>query len=994
MPSGGGESVRLTVHSADDYPSGFSPDGKEILFASGRMDSVESARFPYRAFSQLYAVATGGGRPRMVTTITAEEAKYDRTGRRIVFQDRKGGESPWRKHHTSAVARDIEILDTRTGSFSKVTTFAGEDRSPVFSPDGASVYYLSEIPGSINVFRAASEGSGRPEQLTTFTEHPVRFLSMAGDGTLCFTWNGEIYTMAQGGSPRKVPIEVRTDSSTRAEVVLPVGGGATEMAVSPSGKEVAFVVRGELFATSVESGTTRRLTSTPEQERMIDFSPDGRSIAFSAEREGSWNIYSVSLAREEEDYFFNATLLDEEPLLVTDRETFQPAWSPDGKEIAYIEDRTTLMVLDLESKRSRTVLAGDRNFSYTDGDQSFEWSPDGKWFLVEFLQPHYWISQIGLVRSDGTGDVVDLTRSGYFDSRPRWMMEGKMLLWQSNRDGLQGHAKAGPTETDAYGIFFTREAWDRFRLTKEEMALLKEKEEKTKKKAKDAEEKEEQKKKEEEEEEEEIAVLEIDLDGIRERKARLTLSSSLLADAVVTPDGEKLLYLSRGEKGHDLWVTELRTKETKILAKLGSDGGSLELDKEGKSLFLLAGGNLSKVAIDSGEKSAIAVSGEMTLNAAAEREYLFEHVWRQTREKFLDPGMHGADWNALKKAYSRFLPHIADGEDFAEMLSELLGELNASHTGARFRPEEAEGADKTASLGIFFDDHWDGDGLKIAEVIERNPIITKESMIAPGILIERIDGVPIGRRDNPATLLNRKEGRYTLLSLRDPSTGSTWEERVKPLDEGELSEMLYRRWVESRRRRTEELSGGRIGYVHVRSMADSSFRVVQEEVLGLDANKEALIVDTRFNGGGDLVDDLSIFLSGREYMEFVTRDGRSIGMEPSRRWTKPSIVIASEGNYSDAHCFPWAYQHLAIGKVVGMPVAGTCSFVWWERLQDRRLVFGIPNLVVAGPDGRPLENQLLEPDIRIDNEPAALAGGIDQQLERAVAELLTGLGAH
>jgi C-terminal processing protease CtpA/Prc len=129
-------------------------------------------------------------------------------------------------------------------------------------------------------------------------------------------------------------------------------------------------------------------------------------------------------------------------------------------------------------------------------------------------------------------------------------------------------------------------------------------------------------------------------------------------------------------------------------------------------------------------------------------------------------------------------------------------------------------------------------------------------------------------------------------------------------------------------------------------------------------------------------------------MEFVTRDGRSIGMEPSRRWTKPSIVIASEGNYSDAHCFPWAYQHLAIGKVVGMPVAGTCSFVWWERLQDRRLVFGIPNLVVAGPDGRPLENQLLEPDIRIDNEPAALAGGIDQQLERAVAELLTGLGAH
>jgi C-terminal processing protease CtpA/Prc len=170
--------------------------------------------------------------------------------------------------------------------------------------------------------------------------------------------------------------------------------------------------------------------------------------------------------------------------------------------------------------------------------------------------------------------------------------------------------------------------------------------------------------------------------------------------------------------------------------------------------------------------------------------------------------------------------------------------------------------------------------------------------------------------------------------------------------------------------------------------------VVQEEVLGRLANKEAIVVDTRFNGGGDLVDDLSIFLSGTKYMDFVPPDKRSIGMEPSRRWTKPSIVIASEGNYSDAHCFPWAYQTLGIGKVVGMPVPGTCTFVWWERLQDRSLVFGIPNMGILDSEGRYLENMQLEPDIRVPNEPGVVSKGRDQQLERAVAELLAELEAR
>ncbi len=1003
MPAEGGPSRRITFHSADDFPSDFTPDGDAVIFSSARVDAASNAQFPSSVLSELYQIALDGGRARRLLTTPAEEARFDRSGTTIIFQDRKGYEDPLRKHHTSSVTRDVWTYDLKQQRYARLTPNIGEDRNPVFAPDGKSYYYLSEPPGgTFNVYRA-SIGGGTPTALTRFEHHPVRFLSASDDGTLCFTYHGEIYRLRGAGAPEKVEIRILGDDGGRDITTESIGGGATEMAVSPSGKEVAFVARGEIFVTSVESKITRRVTSTPQQERSIDFSPDGRSIVFAAERGSGWNLYRVDLAREDEDYFFNSTILEEKPVLVSDADTFQPQFSPTGKEIAYLENRTTVKVLDLDSGESRTILDGSRNFSYADGDQYFDWSPDGKWLLVEFLQPSYWISEAGLVSADGTQEVINLTRSGYYDSAPKWMMAGKMMIWFSNRDGLQGHAKTGPSEGDVYGAWFTQEGYDRALLTKEELDLLKEREKKDKeKKEKETEgEKDEdgdgkgKKKKKgdedkddakDEDEDDELPEVEIELDNIEDRRRRLTIHSSRLADAVVSSDGEKLIYLAQFEKGYDLWVTELRTRETKILAKLGSSGGSLSLDKEGEHVFLLSGGSLSRFEIESGKQKSIAIDGEMSLDRRAEREYLFEHAWRQVREKFYDPSLHGLDWDFLHDQYVGFLPHIDNNYDFAEMLGELLGELNASHTGARYR-HSSENGDSTASLGLLYDESHAGPGLLIAEVLPKNPILHKGSRIAAGVTVVSIDGQEIGVDTNPHRLLNRKADSYTRLGLRD-AKGETWEETVKPISGGRESSLLYERWVRNRRARADELSGGRIGYVHVRGMNDSSFRVVQEEVLGRHANQEALVIDTRFNGGGDLVDDLSIFLSGEKYMDFVPPDGRSIGMEPSRRWTKPSIVLMSEGNYSDAHCFPWAYWKQGIGKTVGAPVPGTCTFVWWERLQDRSLVFGIPNMGIHDSEGRYLENLQLEPDILVESDPARFSVGDDPQLDRAIEELL------
>ncbi len=979
MPAEGGTATRLTFHSANDYPSDFSPDDSRVLFTSARLDAASNQQFPSGVLPELYAVPVQGGRVSQVLTTPAESARYSPDGQLLIFHDRKGYEDPFRKHHTSSVTRDIWSYHLPSGKYTQLTSFAGEDRNPIVSPDGQWFYYLSEANGSFNVFKKPLNGPGEPQPLTHLHTHPVRHLSMSKDGLMCFSYDGELYTLREGEQPRKVEVHIAADARYNPEKIVSVTKDATELAVSPNGKEVAFVFRGEVFAASIKEGTTRRITNTPEQERSISFSPDGRSILYATERGESWDVYRTSLAREEEKYFFNATLLNEEPVIATPAEEFQPAWSPDGKEVAYLEERTTLKVVNLETGAVRQILSGDKNYSYTDGDQHYQWSPDGKWFLVNFIQPNQWIDEVGLVAADGRSEVINLTQSGYNDLRPQWALDGKMMLWASDRDGMKNDASWGG-QLDVYAMFFTQDAYDRFKLSKEEYELMKEAEK---------EEKDDDEKKDQPDEKKEKTTpepLTLELEGLEDRKARLTIHSSTLGGFQLSKEGDKLFYLAKFEKGYDLWQTDLKSKETKILTKLNAKNvRDFRPDKEGKNLFVLADGNIFKIDPKEGKKEKVNFKGEMILNEAAERAYLFEHIWRQVKKKFYKTDLHQVDWDAYKTAYRRFLPHIDNSADFAEMASEMLGELNASHTGARYRPQR-DNPDQTASLGLFYDQNWTGTGLKIEEVMLKSPVIQKGSKIRPGVVIEKIDGVEITPSTNHFRLLNRKAGKNTLLGLYDPDSGERWEEVVKPITLNEERELLYQRWVRRCRAIVEELSDGKIGYVHVRGMNDRSYRTVYEEVLGKNAQKKALIVDTRFNGGGWLHDDLATFLSGKDYITFMPR-GQNLGNEPQFKWSKPSIVVMSESNYSDAHMFPYTYKTLGIGKLVGMPVPGTGTAVWWERLQNG-IVFGIPQVGMVDVNGEYLENNQLEPDIRVPNEPGLVSQGRDQQLEAAVRELL------
>lgn len=995
MDAVGGAARRLTTNSRGETPWSFTADGKYVVFSAAIQDPAKSAQHPTAALTELYRVPVDGGRTEQILATPAEMVNWSKDGNSFVYQDRKGFEDEWRKHHTSSITRDIWHYDVKTFKHTNLTDHAGEDRNPVLSPDGSTIYFLSERDGgSMNVYSFSTDNPAQVKAETSFATHPVRFLSMASTGLLCYTYDGEIYTSRPGVAPQKVAINVTRDDAPDMEE-LSVSRGASSAVVSPDGKSVAFVVRGEVFVTSVEYTTTKKITDTPAAERGITWAADNRTIAYASERTGNWQLYTAAIAREEDLNFPNATLVKEEVLLPSDDvERTYPQYSPDGKELAFIEDRCKLMVLNLATKQVRQVTDGSQWYS-TAGGFSYTWSPDGKWFALEIIgNGHDPYSDVAIVSAAGGGKPVNITGSGYFSMSPEWVLDGNAILFITDRYGMRSHASWGSL-SDAMLVFVNQDAYDRYRLSKEDYELLKELEKQQEKNAKKDETKSDDKKKKDKKDDADAKKdttkdIVVELAGIEDRIVRVTGFSSDIYSAIVDKDGENLFFLTDCGNGYDLWSIDLRKKEASVVASdLGA--GSLQLSKDGKSMFLLGGSAMKKMSASGTKPTSISYRAEMKMDRAAEREYMFDHVYKQELKRFYRTDMHGVDWEMMTAAYRKFLPHISNNYDFAELLSEYLGELNVSHTGGRYRPGSS--GDATASLGLLYDFAYIGDGLKVDEVIEKGPFDNKNTKLKAGDIIEKINGVDIKAETDYAALLNDLRGKKTLVSIYNSASGERWDEVVLPISAGMESDLLYSRWVKQRAADVERWSNGRLGYVHIESMDDGSFRTVYSDILGKYNQREGIVIDTRFNGGGRLHEDVEILFSGKQYFTQVVR-GREACPMPSRRWNKPSIMVQCEANYSNAHGTPWVYKFREIGKLVGMPVPGTMTSVSWERLQDSSLIFGIPVVGYRLPDGSYLENSELDPDIKVANAPETLVAGEDTQLRVAVETLLRDLDAN
>lgn len=968
----GGTPRRVTTDSGDEYPLAWRNDSTIMLKAS-IMPKATSIMFAN--FSQVYEVSDKGGRMRLFSDIPMEDISVGNDGA-LLYHDNKGYEDPFRKHHQSPICRDIWLY--KDGNYTKLTNFAGEDRTPVWGGDN-TYYYLSEEDGTFNVYKRRI-GETAKTQLSHYKGNPVRFLTRSTDGTLCYAYDGAIYTLKEGSQPVRLNLSMVADDGSDKLQRQVLRSGATEFAVSPSGKEIAFVVHGDVYVTSTDYTTTKRITDTPEQERNVNFSPDGRSLVYASERGGLWQIYQTSIVNKDEKQFTYATQLREEQLVKSSLVDMQPAYSPDGKSVAYIEDRGALKAVDVKTKAVRQLMDGKFQYSYSDGDLWFQWSPDSKWLLSNYIGHGGWNnSDIALVPADGSQKITNLTNSGYNDNNGRWVLGGKAMLFMSDRAGYRSHGSWG-AEDDAYIMFFDLDAYERFRMGKEERALYdeahkKEKADTTKKKKpliKLGKKKKDDKKK------DEAKTLKFDLANCRDRVIRLTVNSSHMADAILSPGGDTLYYQAKFEGGYDLWKHDLVENKTEIVMK--NVGYGLEADKDFKNLYVYNNG-IKQIDLAKNSQKGIDFEANFNYRPYEERAYIFNHVWQQVKDKFYDPKLHGVDWEGYKKTYAKFLPYINNNYDFRDMLSEMLGELNGSHTGARYYPDGA--TLKTAALGLFFDNDYEGDGLKVEEVINRGPFAVRNTGVKKGCIIEAIDGQKIAKGSDYTSLLDGKAGKMTRVSVFDPSRKKRFDVVVRAISRSAQADLLYRRWVDRNREMVDSLSNGTIGYVHVKAMDSESFRTVFSQLLSDSMRqKKAVIVDERHNGGGWLHDDLCTLLSGKQYAKFIAH-GKYIGYDPWNKWVKPSCVMICEDDYSNGHGFPAVYKTLGIGKLVGAPVAGTMTAVWWERMMNG-MIFGIPQVGNQAMDGTFFENKELKPDIEVYNTPADYETGNDEQLKAAV----------
>jgi len=988
MNAEGGKATRLTFHSNDENPYTFTKNDKEVVFGALRQDDVNHRQYPHRSQSELYSVPANAGRVQQIFTVPAEYVQYSKDGKTMLYHDVKGGENEWRKHHNSAITRDIWMYNTKTNEHKMITTHTAEDRQPVFSSDEKSAYFLSERSGTFNVHKMDINNPNNVEQVTSFKLHPVRFLSI-GNGVLSFGFDGELYTMKEGEKQKKVKVTIVTQDKDNTDKFISVNGGINEMSISPNGKEIAFIARGEVFVTSVDKSFTKRLTNTPENERFVSWGPKGESVIYSSERNGKWSVYKTEKVRKEEPFFYASTLIKEEPLIENKLDNYLAQYSPDGKKIAFIEGRRTLKIKDIDSKKEVTLLTPKDLFHMRDGDKYFTWSPDSKWLLVDWSKTLS-NSEVLLMAADGS-KRINLNESGYYDYSPKWVNGGKQMLWFSNRNGLKSYATSGRSQSDVYSMFFTQDAWDEFNLSDEDYKLMQAiKEEEKKKKAKEKkDDKKKSDKKTDAKKKDSVKtekLLTFDWDNMKDRTKRLTIHSSSLGDAVLSKKGDYLYYLSSFEGRSNLWSTNLRTRETKMLMKLNVGGGSLEWDKEMKNLFLLSGGRFSKLNPEAKKRESVNIKGEILFDEVSEREAMFNHVWIRTNAIFYEPTFHGIDWNKMKKEYSKYLPHIGNAYEFSEMLSEMLGELNVSHSGAGFRGGSVSNPDATASLGIFMNYNHKDDGILIDEIIKGGPLDKAKFTISAGIIIKKIDGVTVDKNQDIAKYLNRKVGDFTLLEIYDPKSKNTNTITVKPISLGAENRLLYDRWVKINEKEVEKQSNGQLGYVHIPGMSDGPYRSIYQDMMGKYFDKKGVIVDTRFNSGGDLVADLAMFFTGEPFITYATA-AKVVGGEPTSRWTKPTLTMFNESNYSDGHCYAQGYTDLKIGKTVGMPVPGTCSFAGWEGLPNGGY-WGVVPVSAKNKAGEWMENNQTEPTIKVKNMPGKIDNGIDQQLLRSIRELL------
>uniref|UniRef100_UPI0040497788 S41 family peptidase n=1 Tax=Candidatus Fervidibacter sp. TaxID=3100871 RepID=UPI0040497788 len=943
MPATGGRPKRLTLHSADDVLGDWSPDGRWIVFSSNRD----------HRFSQIYLLEVETG---YVRRLTSDETNlhspiFSPDGRYIVFC--RGGVSWWRKGYRGSANSEIWRLpisingeQISLGKPERLTNFEGNDLFPMVAPEGR-LYFVSDRNGVFNIWRMPFAGlneKGQEQRLEQVTKHDDRVLypSMSRDGRLiAYEHDFSLWLLnTQSGEPKRLTIYAPSDEQQNRIQRLTLTGQATEFALSPDGKQIAFVVRGEIFLVNAEKGgEAKRLTDHPYRDFDISWSPDSRKLAFISERDGNSEVYIVDVKTQEMKRLTSTPDFAES----------SPKWSPTGNYIAFIRGPfgRQLCLVDVNTGEEKVIAEGPFI-------GEFEWSPDGRWICFNRRDPANNVTDLFIVPWNG-GEAINVTRMPYWNGNIVWTRDGKNIVFRSSRTD---------NNVDIYVLPLER--------PKEKLDEENQSEQKTP--PKDGEKK--------------LPEVRIDFTDIHKRIRRLTATIFNEGGFAVSPDSKTVVFTATPVNQPEIWSVPLEGGSLTRLAS-GVTASQLQFSPDGNRIYFLSGGSIRYLTRPSGSLDAVNFTARLTVDRVVELEHMFDEGWKLLKEQFYDEKMHGVDWDAMRDKYRPLIEHVALKEDFYALVSMMLGELNASHLGISGQTVRGP---ETAYLGVWFDPDHRGPGVKISDVLKNSPADRDESRLKVGEFILAIDGVDVANNEQLWEQLADKAGRVVELLVNEkPEKEGARTVKIKPINRGQWSDLLYDDWVEKRKRMVDEWSNGRIGYIHIRSMSQSELRKFEREFCAeVVGKKEGLIIDVRFNGGGRIHDELLGILKRRLYALEQYR-GAPPFTQPFQVWQKPTIVLINEFSASDAEIFPKAFRDLGLGKLVGVPTYGGVIGTYDVTLIDGTTFFRVPVTGWRTLDGVNLENYGVKPDILLEHSPDDNANDNDRQLKVAVEELLKAL---
>ncbi len=1018
VPATGGDARLLVADPAYDRRPLFSPDGRELAFISTRTgggdiyvltlstgtlrrvtwdDGLEQldgwsrdSRWIYfsstshdiSGMNDVFRVAREGGTPMAVSAdryVNEFGAAASPDGHRIAFSARGNGSSQWWRKSGSHLdeseiwIRNLDEPSTAATAYSEITKLDSRQLWPMWSGDGASILYVADRGGTENVWTRPSTAAGTDRALTTFRDGRVLWPSITTDGrTVAFERGFGVWTLdTSSGQTHEVSITRRGVASTPVAERTRQTNQFSDLALSPDGRKIVFVARGDLFAASArDGGDATRVTSTSALESQPTWAPDSRRIAYVSARDPGQQIYLYDFAASRETAVSAGSATD-----------ISPVFSPDGRLLAFLRDRRALHIVDLATLQDRVAATGV--FADTLDSPRPVWSPDGTWIAL-FAVAGKGFSNVELVstRTDGPPRPVSFLANVNTNSIA-WSRDGTFLLFDTSQRTEQGQlARVDLTlrtprfREDAFRDLFTEPRSPatpsapadpaRAAATPAESARPVP-----------------------------AAVVPV-FDGIRDRLSLLPLGVDV-NDVTITPDGKNTIVIASAAGQGNLWAYSLDELATdrpvaRQLTTTSGGKGAPQVTPDSREVYYLDAGRINIVTIDRRESRPLSVTAEFTTDFRVEKMRVFEQGWTLLRDNFFDAGFNGVNWDQSRVTYGERAAAAATPDDLRRIMSLMIGDLNASHLGI-----SGPGATPAIGrLGLEFDraEYESSGKLRIADVVPLGPAAISGD-IHRGDWIAAVDGRATGAGVNLDELLANTIDRRVVLSVA-PATapGTPRDVVVRPTNQATEKNLLYRQWVQQNREYVLKASGGRLGYVHMLSMSAAALDQLYVDLDTENHARDGVVIDIRNNNGG-FVNAYALDVFARQsYLRMASRglpEAPARTLLGQRSLELATVLVTNQHSLSDAEDFTEGYRTLKLGSVVGEPTAG-----WIIYTSDVRLVDGstlrLPHTRIRGADGADMERHPRPVDFEVTRPVGETYIGKDSQLNEAIRVLLKKLG--